>query len=72
MANNQPKVIHSKQELKALKSLDSENTKVVSSTKARETETANNEKALKEFEKTLKTKDIKDPLKLREFKRGKK
>lgn len=58
--------IHSKEELKALKSLDSENAKVVGSMDNRHSETDTNQSLVSDFRKRLKEANSeKDPKKLR-------
>lgn len=64
--------VHTKDELKALKSLEGENEKIVGSMGIRQTETDENEKIVAENRKLLKqTIKEKDPVKLRALRRGK-
>lgn len=64
--------VHTKNELKALKSLESENAKVVGSMSVRQSETDESEKFIANQRKLLKqVNNEKDPVKLRALRRGK-
>ncbi|NCN39991.1 hypothetical protein GW916_01950 [bacterium] len=64
--------VHTKDELKALKALDSENKKVVGSMQVRQLETDESEKFIADQRKILKqVSKEKDPVKLRALRRGK-